>query len=291
MNRLLLSALSLLSSAAAQDYFPLQVGNQWVYRATGAERRLTLEITGATEMAGHTYFRLTGLGAAYWLRLTEAGTLVALDEAQQSERVWYNFAAASYDTAIPSAGRATVISRAAAFEGPLGRLNNALELGYSGGSLVKEQLLPYIGLAYREEAGVRHELVYARVRGVNVFSSGELSFRLSLDQTVYAAGARLTAHLTFVNTTGQPVRLTFPSTQRYDLSIRDSGGNSVYHWSADKLFAQVVETVDFRGETHWVVDVPLERLRPGAYVIETWVAVPENTRWRALSRFQVAAAP
>lgn len=305
MNLRFLSVLSLLANAAAaQDYFPLQVGNQWVYRSTsiGPERRLSLTITESQEIAGNTYYRLTGLPPGpHWLRMNETGALLAFDEQQQRDRLWYDFAAAassSYDTAIPSCcGRATVVSRSAIYDGPLGRLNNALELTYPGVfqiGIVREQFLPWIGLVFREEntggPGVtRHELVYARVRGNNVFTTGEASFRLSLGQNAYRAGSTVTARLTMVNTTGQPVRIPFPSTQRFDLAIRSAAGATVYQWSADKLFAAVAESVDFRGETHWIVTAPLDRIPAGRYSVEAWLASEAGSRWRALSSFEVTA--
>ncbi len=302
MNLRFLSALTLLANVVwAQEWFPLEVGNQWVYRTTGTapERKLSLEITESREVEGRRYYRLSGLAAgAYWLRSTEDAKLVALDE-QQQERLWYDFAAAegtSYETALPTCcGRATVVSRAASFDGPLGRLNNALEFTYPGVfqvGIVKEQFLPSIGLAFREEntggPGVlRHELVYARIGGHNVFTTGEASFRLSLDQASYAAGARLAARMLFVNTTGQPVRVAFGSAQRYDVAIRDAAGRQVYRWSQGRAFAAIFGTVEFRGETHWLVSVPLGALAPGRYSIEAWITSEGAAQWKALSAFEI----
>lgn len=289
MNLRCLSALALLASAAAaQDYFPLQVGNEWVYRAASPARGLSLAVSESKVINGNTYYRLTGFnGGSYWVRNTDTGTLVAFDEDLQRDRLWYNFSAtpgSSYETALPGS-RATIVSNSARFDGPLGQLNNALEVGYSGSA--REQFLPSIGLAFRQEGGVRQDLVYARVRGANVFSATEVSFRMTLTAAELQQGQRLGVRLTLV--AGEPVRITFPSTQRFDLQIRNSAGQIVYTWSADKAFAQVISTQEFTGETHWLVNVPVNGLPAGAYTVEGWLA-PDNPTpvWRASSGFRVS---
>jgi len=54
---------------------------------------------------------------------------------------------------------------------------------------------------------------------------------------------RLALHAT--NSTTEPIRLEFPSAQRYDFMIRTTAGEVVWSWSADKSFAQMLgaETV------------------------------------------------
>ncbi|HSM35662.1 MAG TPA: BsuPI-related putative proteinase inhibitor [Longimicrobiales bacterium] len=52
--------------------------------------------------------------------------------------------------------------------------------------------------------------------------------------------------LNVTNAGGEPIRLDFNSGQRFDVSVSDSAGNGVWHWSADKSFIQSLgsETLD-----------------------------------------------
>ena len=49
----------------------------------------------------------------------------------------------------------------------------------------------------------------------------------------------LEIHVT--NTTASPIALEFTSTQRYDFEIATVDGESLWRWSADRSFAQVME--------------------------------------------------
>ena len=62
----------------------------------------------------------------------------------------------------------------------------------------------------------------------------------SLEVEVAADVVRLTLHVT--NPTTAAVRLEFPSAQRYDFAVLTTGGEEVWRWSADQMFAQVVGT-------------------------------------------------
>src|SRR3979490_1880448 len=64
-------ALSLCGtwSATAQDYFPLQVGNQWVYKTGGSRSSapLVLEILRTAEFGSISYVNLhSSAGGDYW---------------------------------------------------------------------------------------------------------------------------------------------------------------------------------------------------------------------------------
>src|SRR5436190_197990 len=80
----------------------------------------------------------------------------------------------------------------------------------------------------------------------------QISITLALDRAVYQAAAvgspELTAQLTVRNTTTDAITLTQPTTQTYDLEIKDANGRVVYRWSADKAFGQVVTSVDLTRE-------------------------------------------
>lgn len=106
-------------------------------------------------------------------------------------------------------------------------------------------------------------------------SQPQVSVTLSLDHAVYSAASStaLTALLSARNATADTVTLTQPTTQQYDLEIRDAKGNIVYRWSAGKFFGQVVTTVNLTGEIDYTITAPLTNLQPGQYVAQAWLAV------------------
>ncbi len=96
----------------------------------------------------------------------------------------------------------------------------------------------------------------------------QLTISLSTDKPRYSVGEPIAITLTATNRTGQPVTLPFSSGQRYDFVIEDAAGHTVWRWSADKGFIQMLgdETVAAAGEL--VYRERFEgRLAPGSYRI------------------------
>ena len=273
------AAMIMTLPVAAADYFPLAVGNQWIYRAENAIGRETVvtEIRSTEEVSGQQYFVYQSLdGQKVRLRRNEQGQLVVL-RTDGSEGLWADFSAERYGTAFDQCtGEATVETREASVS--LGRqtLTNGLAVRYAPAAcadagITRETFVPGVGLAEREVttiAGPRvYRLTYARAGGVAVFGGPEHSFRLSLDRSSYEPEFVFHAKLTLENSTGQPLLLQFSSGQSFDLFLKDARGNSVYTWSATRLFIAVMreETVD--GEKNWTATDRL-RLEPGEYVME-----------------------
>jgi hypothetical protein len=70
----------------------------------------------------------------------------------------------------------------------------------------------------------------------------------ALNVRVEGDSVRLELHIT--NATGGPLTLEFGTAQRYDFEILGSGGEAVWRWSDDMMFAQVLgEEVLAAGET------------------------------------------
>jgi hypothetical protein len=178
---------------ASRDYFPLAVGNQWVYvqRGFAAGGQITVQVTNAGQFNGVTYFELSGLSAEpVWVRRTSAGEIVQWDRA--GDRLWYAFgspAGASWrpQLPVPCTEQADLMTRGADVEVPAGRFPSALVIRYGNGScadagLLEEAFAAGVGLLRRAEqtiGGPRyHELAYARIGGVLVAGS-ELSFYIA----------------------------------------------------------------------------------------------------------------
>ena len=298
--------LGAVSAAFAQpDYFPLEAGNIWIYRCTGAcgpDSTITTQIGTQQSFNGISYTELQNwFGNNYLVRADGSGNLFAFDPNTNQEQLWYAFQTAEGDTyteSIPSGccGRATLSSKSAHYEGPVGVFDNVLQVVYAGVFQVgvyQENFLPYVGLLNRGQAAggpaVRnYDLIYARLGGATIVSQPELSMTLALDRAVYTDSATLTARLTIRNTTSDPVSLTFLTGQIYDLEIKNQKGDVVYRWSNGRLFPQIVSDVAIEGEKDYVITAPLADLPAGNYVAQAWLVADGPARaYSASAAFQI----
>src|SRR5262249_7006961 len=128
----LIFLLTPLAQPQTVDYFPLQEGNQWIYRATRLRPEPWIITVGGTRKVNDVeYFQVSGFpGEWLLLRKDESGALVLYDAAGQGERVWAALQAPvgeSFRTGIDnctSSGR--VRSRDGELRSPLGEFQNAL---------------------------------------------------------------------------------------------------------------------------------------------------------------------
>jgi hypothetical protein len=73
-----------------------------------------------------------------------------------------------------------------------------------------------------------------------VMSADSLRLAVSTDKQAYGFGEPIELVLKLTNHSSQPVTLEFPSSQRYDFVIADSSGATVWSWSANRMFAQMI---------------------------------------------------
>ena len=316
MLGILVAIFGLTASAAAQDpdYFPLQAGNQWVYRCTQgcmSADTLTLQIVGtASTMAadGSPYFILRGLGKDFWVRTVDGSRVVARDpNGGDEEKLWYDFAAPQnqeYQTSVhPCNVSAEITSREFDYAGPLGHYS-ALQIQYPATTcnlqgLVEEIFVPSIGLARRVDLvpGSRaYDLIFANVGGNTFTPESEVSFSLALDRSVYSIGspsgvAAITARITLKNTTPDTLQLTLPANP-YDLEIRNQSGQVVYRSSDGKVFPLFVSVVEISGERSYPIVIPLETdfsraWPPGTYTAEAHLNTMPPDRYTARVAFQI----
>jgi hypothetical protein len=289
-------ASAAMAGGARPVYFPLQVGNQWLYRCTAncpPDETWTVAVVGnapATAPDGSPYYILRGFGKDYWVRVADSSRVLARDpEGDPAEKLWYDFSAAEgeeYATSVHQCNvSAEITSRKFDYAGPLGDFTG-LRIDYPATTcdlqgLVEEIFLPHIGLVRRVDLvpGSRtYDLISARVGGRDIVPRSELAFGLALDRAVYAIGypntsPAITARLTLKNTTPDPLHLVFPSNP-YDLEIKNEKGETVYLWSQGKVFPAVVTELDLSpGEQSYVITIPLatdfaRAWPPGTYTAE-----------------------
>ena len=171
-----------ISRAAEPIYFPLEVGDVWVYRCSGncaAETRTRRVVRREQRPASNQPYYLVRDGETEMrLRLAEDGRLLALDPGSGEEKQWYVFTAADeYRTEIhPCNPRARIASRTARYSSPAGEFSDVLQVTYTNtcnaAGLVEEKFVAGVGMVQRtEEVGaVRYDLISARV-GNRVFGA------------------------------------------------------------------------------------------------------------------------
>ncbi|MBL8218589.1 MAG: hypothetical protein JNL62_05145 [Bryobacterales bacterium] len=293
MQKLAFAALAMAATLSGQDYFPLEAGNQWIYRVGGAlsgvltPNTFVAEISGTRNIDGREYFQLTGLpGGARLLRKNEAGTLVFYSEQDRAEHNWVAFQAypgEAFRTEIDDCNPTAVIqSKNAELRSPLGEFRDgALRVGYAPGrcadaGLISETFLPYVGLAQRRMSNIAGEviwdLIYARLGGFTAFSEAERSFQAALNASRFAPNDPITVRMTLRNTTGTPLELTFPSGQDFDVVIRNEKGDEVYRWSNGRGFTLAIRMLRFSGEKNYAVAVR-PNLPAGTYTLTASLAV------------------
>lgn len=296
--------------AAQLDYLPLQTGNQWIYRSSTGSI-MQVEVGRPAEFDGRLYYLVKGHGGGdAWLRRGEDGAVYAYDTERKTELLWYDFWRAPgepYATAVPGSNNspAVVKSVQAVYDGPVGWYDWALEIEYPGTfqvGLYRELFLPFVGLLHRElgaggPAMVTWDLIYARLGGVTYVNERNFSFGLTLDRFRYPAGSEMIARLTVRNGSWDPVTLEFPTSQIFDLIIRNGAGQIVYRWSDGKAFLQALQTVTYGfGEKNYALLAPLKSpaglpLAPGKYIAEARLMNGKGGSYAASAAFEIASGP
>ena len=222
------------------------------------------------------------------------------DTTAGQEQTWIRFDAAegqSFPVAIEPCTRAAKIeSKMAKVKTPAGEWDNAIQLSFETGcadaGLTSMYFVPGLGPVVYETTSiagpVRWELIYSRA-GSTAAEAPQVAFTVALDAPVYQAAESLNilVRLTLRNTHSQPVTLTFPSGQRYDVRIWNDRGQVVYTWSADKLFPQVFTTEKVGpGEKTFPFCRNCAESPAGRYVAEAWLSTG-NREYVGIIGFEV----
>lgn len=306
--RIVLLCFSGVVFAQPPDYLPLQVGNQWVYRSNGRGQPLVIEVLRSGVFDGNTYFLTRNfLNGDAWLRTTDGGSLVSYDPNTGQESVLVNFSAeegAAYKTDMdPCNPVAKIVSKSASAQLPIGQFDNTLSIDYNppkcaDAGLAGESYLPSIGLVERTRETIAgpqtYDLSYARIGGILAISAPEVTFSVTMDSAVYSGGTpQAMARLTLRVVQPSPLSLTFPTSQEFDLVVKNDAGSVVYRWSDGRAFGQVFHTQEVGpGEKNYAVQFPLADSRgnlfpEGVYTAEASLTTAGAQPYRAQVAFVV----
>jgi len=291
------------------DYFPLQVGNQWVYRSVYFQGFDTVGVSGTRIVNGTNYsvvLQNSDPATATLYRNDGAGKIYRLDPVKQQETLAWDFTVPASSPVL--GGPPYTIATAGHYSGPLGTFDTAFSIGQlSSLSGSTDTFLPYIGkvasTSFLQGGSASlvpplvENLIYARIGNILAVTTRDWGFGITLDRPVYqlqfgqtddcqgvafpgwtavpnayspCALVRLTLRL-FGN---DPLHLSFPTQQLYELELRDAAGNLVWRLSDNKTFSTAPrDLVVGSGEVNFVELIPLYRggtfppslLAPGSY--------------------------
>lgn len=318
------TTLSLLfcSALVAQTvWLPLDEGNVWVYRATGAGNPAgqTVRVERTAVFGDRTYALVAGSNLTpAWLRNDDNGRIMIWDERTSSEKVYLDTVAKpggiSESSVDPCNPTSTVVSREAKYAGPLGEFANGLQIKYGFGGCADAGIdtdifLPYVGLVSRTVQTIagprRYDLTYARLGTATLVSAPELSFGLSIDNPAPVANLMppvdpqtavpvIHARIALRNSTATQATLRFATGQLYEMVLWNEQGKVVWRYSDGKAFTQAFQTVTLsKGEMAWTEAIRLTgsqtggmwfngtALPAGRYVLECWLTTDEGRTFTA----------
>ncbi|MCX6609545.1 MAG: BsuPI-related putative proteinase inhibitor [Acidobacteria bacterium] len=282
----LFSVASLL--AQVPDYFPLVPGSTWVYRSLNGASPLSLRIGEQKEISGQSYHRLEGYAnSPVLIRQSSNGNFYQWDELKKAEVPFLLFDTSEFPSGASDCqqkGRAE--EKPFNYKGPLGSSDTAKLIRYSGGicadtGLRQEVFVPYLGMVQRSETSFIGErtldLVYAQIGGITYIKEANIGFSLSLTPL----RNQIAAKIVLTNTTDRELLLQFNSGQTYNFVIRNDRNETVYFWSADKLFPAVQRQLSVRGEEVWQENLPASGLSPGIYSVEASLVNSDGRKFSA----------
>jgi hypothetical protein len=325
-----LRARTTSSAAVVADFFPLQVGNSWTYALTGfaAQGSVTVKVTNAIDVEGVRYYKIEDYtadpvfvrqdaeGRVFELRTEPAEIERWFTRANSHGSLWYDLAApvgTSWESglSLDCVGMAVMARPPSNVEVPARVFEELAAVSFPANNCadagVEEEIFAAgVGLVRRTSltiGGPRSMvLVSAQVNGKQVGAKG-LAVSLMIDRPVYFANLQppvdpvlsvpvLHAQFKLENTGEQPLTISIPSGQEFDLVIRDEAGEEVFRWSDGKFFTQALQTISLSpGERVYTVDVPLGKggqpLPPGRYTVEAWIATVAPKLYQATLAFEL----
>jgi len=282
----LAGAITFASALPAQTpaWFPLEVGNTWLYRPVPNSNRVgnadprTISVESKETISGRDYFNVSYFGRVVTLRTEPSdGSVISYDRASGTESPFLSLGlpvGGTFPTKLdPCSTTGTIAARDASVNTAAGQFNNVVQVRFQGScadaGTVQQSYAPYIGLVQDEETSFAgplvYELAYYHV-GTSTGGVQETSFTVSTDSPQYPVAGTLQARLTLRSTSLVPIPMHFPSGQSFEFKILNDKGEVVYLWSKGRAFTMIIRDLKFGpGEQTYGVAVPLTDLPAGHY--------------------------
>jgi len=283
---LLLAATATMVPAA--DFLPLEPNNEWVYRHAATGEKFQVRVGSPVFLRDRLYYQLHGYTEQpLMVRHDDRGQLLAWDEENERDLLLISFEPFEQGRwnahFRPCDQEGQTQEKRTVYDGPAGPVRDVLEIQYRIGScadtgITGEQFAENIGMLRRvvtSFAGPKtFELAYARVGRTIIDAIPAGRFTVSAEQNQAAASIRATLRLQ-TNPTSVTLPLTFPTSQEFDVVLKDEEGKVVWVWSDGKAFVQAVRTKLIQGEWSAAVDIPKPpstgQPRAAIYTIQAWL--------------------
>ena len=288
----------LISPALAVDFFPLEPGNMWVYRASGSADRFTVSIGPPTMKSGREYYVLFGyVPQPELVRLNEDKDLVRLDQNTGNEQLltslrtlrgrWWEASARGCRE------EGTTLDRGTVHDGLAGPIRDVREISYrvigcADFGVESEQYAGNIGMVRRVNntisGPVTYDLVMARVGNIVINAMPHASFSVSLGDT---SPTEVTMILRAQTNSPFTQTLGFPSAQEFDAVVRDEQGRVVWKWSEGRVFAAAEHEMILTSD--WAVPITIPRdvlqgfARTATYTVQAWLTTASSSPYFAAS--------
>ncbi len=282
------------------DFFPLQTGNTWTYRAAATGETFNVRVGDTVDNGGKVYYKLSGYTDADLLVRAEEvyGQLVYWDGNRNQEFLLTSFEpfeggywVAPFRPCPEQVGQTQV--KRGNHDGPAGPVADALEIRYipvgcADIGPVEEQYAEHLGMLRRVQttiAGPRtFDLISARVGNITIDPAPTGRFSVSVGPTPPSSPVSATFRLQL--NSAAPLILPFSSGQEFDFTLRDSNGKSLWIWSADKTFVQALHQRNVTDEWTETVEIPWPAapgggLQPGNYTVEAWLTTTGSSLFAA----------
>lgn len=296
---LLFASLFTMAAASAGEYLPLYPGNSWTYQSTstGEVQRISVGMQPLYLQSGQIYYKLDGYALQpLWVRYGSDGVLYWLNEEYLREEILTDFRPFNggyYDTPISDptceqggqAQERAVEVRLGGVPYPEGREIRYITYNCADTGIASEVFVESIGLAQRvihTIAGPRtFRLVNAKVGPLSFYEEPHTAFRVSIPETLVTVGRstgplQTNVTLSLETDRASAVTVTYPTSQRYDVRIRNQQGETVYLWSSAAVFLPV-ETQEKVASLRYTVPVTAD-LAPGSYTIDAWLTTADPER-------------
>jgi hypothetical protein len=295
-------------SGSLHGFFPLEVGNEWVY-SDGIHSYQVQVLRKTEETNGRTYFEISDYFRdenVYKIRQGPIGQIYEYNP-NGPDFQWYRFGTLSSEWLFSSADDISCVTGSTlnsteypheTVNVPAGAFAHINHFGFKSpcydAGISEEIFAEGIGLIqriYETIGGPRtYQLVYARL-GSRELPAAQYGVRVSMDMPVYFNNRMppivnpwpiAQVMLAVQNTTETPMEFVFPTSQRFDFSVRDALGNEVLRWSDGLSFSQVEtrETLH-KGSWHFPASIHLKTrkgdlLPSGFYTLTGYLSIRDS---------------
>ncbi|WP_313917914.1 BsuPI-related putative proteinase inhibitor [Tahibacter sp.] len=259
MRKHLFTAIVILfaGNAAASEFLPLNVGDVATFAtASGATREISVD-DSAGSWRHVNAFPLMGAGwisseptdSRVYAYNEDTGASVLLADFARSTGTRFTLALGGCNTS------ATVAARNLNVSVPAGSFQRVTRLDFgrncADAGLISAWFAPNVGLVKWSESNIagakEYSLQTARIGATTIGQAAaaegvRVSALLPGPRVLNNVTPRVSASLKIENTGTQAQTFTCPSSQQFEITLRDAAGDVVNVWSATRRFAQIVTT-------------------------------------------------